>query len=381
LLFQISCTMGQGASSDGCRDVLCEHDDQKDFGRGRGVTVQPMRYTAGPANIPAPITLIVGGTQAAPGLSVPKAIPAIELSKPLTYDQRRELADLQQHIKAQLARQEVLADSVHVIGDPSPGAVQRRLDGVVRQTAVIRSTGGPRSGPSPDGDLPVLDLEADPSEESVAQARMIEDEPVARVASRQEPPPEVVIVSVSPRPPPKPATASRRPRGVRPPGREQRRWIEAAVRRMFRALSPIALDEIVEGFREWRLPSSFAIVQQGSSIASGPGLCVLFEGVVDVLHLPKGGSERDKVCTYDRLGQCFGELELLYDAPRGGGPGRKAHWATIATRTPATLWTVDREVLKGVVTAAALEGPTPPNQPAQEPRCEKAPTSQDRGLF
>merc|ERR1712183_261018 len=78
----------------------------------------------------------------------------------------------------------------------------------------------------------------------------------------------------------------------------------------------------------------------------GPGRCVLYIGVVDVLHCPKGSSENEKVCTYDRCGQCFGELELLYNVPRGEGAGRKLHWATIASRTPVTLWVVPRETLK-----------------------------------
>lgn len=134
--------------------------------------------------------------------------------------------------------------------------------------------------------------------------------------------------------------------GKEPPPREERRWIEAALRRMFRALGPTALGNIAEAFCEWHLPPKMTIVTQGSPIASGPGLCVLFEGVVDVLHRPKGAHESEKVCTYDRRGQCFGELELVYDAPRTCGPRRKAHWATIATRTPVTVWVVSRDVLR-----------------------------------
>jgi len=137
--------------------------------------------------------------------------------------------------------------------------------------------------------------------------------------------------------------------GTCPPGREERRWIEIAVRRMFRSLGPNALDCITDAFREWKLPPSAAIVKQGAPIAMGPGLCVLLAGVVDVLHCPKGSSESEKVCTYDRCGQCFGELELVFDTPRGDAGGRKSHWATIATRTPATLWIISRNALRGGV--------------------------------
>lgn len=142
--------------------------------------------------------------------------------------------------------------------------------------------------------------------------------------------------------------------GARAPGREERRWIEAAIRRMFRSLGPAALEGLTEAFREWKLEPCTAIVRQQSPISTGPGLCVLFEGVVDVLHRPMGGQVNEKVCTYDRMGQCFGELELFYDAPRAStGAGRKLHWATIATRTPVTLWTISRDALRGNLHDAA----------------------------
>lgn len=130
------------------------------------------------------------------------------------------------------------------------------------------------------------------------------------------------------------------------PGLEERRWIDAALRRMFKSLGPIALEFLVEAFREWRLPRAAVIVKQATPISTGPGLCVLFDGVVDVLHLPKGGTDSEKVCTYDRCGQCFGELELFYD---NGNSSRKLHWATISTRTPVVLWTVDRRALQGMM--------------------------------
>merc|ERR1712113_496304 len=135
--------------------------------------------------------------------------------------------------------------------------------------------------------------------------------------------------------------------GTAPPGRDHRRWIEAAIRRMFRCLRTIEIDILIEAFREWRLPPCAAIYEQGSPINTGPGLCVLYVGVVDVLHRASGCSENEKVCTYDRCGQCFGELELFFDTPKALGGGRKSHWATVATRTPATLWTIPKTALRG----------------------------------
>lgn len=39
--------------------------------------------------------------------------------------------------------------------------------------------------------------------------------------------------------------------------------------------------------------------------------------MIDVLHCPTGADASEKVCTYDRCGQCFGELELFYGKPAG----------------------------------------------------------------
>lgn len=40
--------------------------------------------------------------------------------------------------------------------------------------------------------------------------------------------------------------------------------------------------------------------------------------MIDVLHCPTGAATSEKVCTYDRCGQCFGELELFYGKPGEG---------------------------------------------------------------
>lgn len=347
--------MGLAASSDGgCAGIICEDNSRRGFG-GQAVTVQSVNFVAGPVNsIPPGSVLSAGGVPATRSLTVPKSLPRLELSKPLSSDQRKELVDLQQQIQAQLLRQQALADSLQSLPDLSAGSAQPRLDGVVRH-ATTKATHGPQvSGPNPDGDAPVLDPEFDFPEDSLSERPVAErpkDDQVKLVdGPRTAPRAQPSACVLSPRQvPSKPVSVPQRQLSGRPPGREERRWIEAAVRRMFRSVGPTTLDAITESFREWRLPAAFSIIQQAAPIASGPGLCVLFEGVVDVLHRPKGGSESEKVCTYDRLGQCFGELELLYNAPRGGGPGRKAHWATITTRTPATLWTVDRAVLRSVI--------------------------------
>lgn len=128
------------------------------------------------------------------------------------------------------------------------------------------------------------------------------------------------------------------------PGEEAAHYIQAAVRRMFRSLGDTKLGDVVGSFRMWRLPPGIAIMKQGASIHTGPGLCVLFDGVVDVLQQSRGSSER--VCTYDRRGQCFGELQLVYDTPATSA--RRSHWATFATRTSVVLWSVDMSRSRGL---------------------------------
>lgn len=329
-------------------------------------------------------------------------LPDPSTSKLSNTEQRRELLELQQQIKVQLFQQQVLVQSIQALpqicDDDDAGAPPP-------SDSALTAAGCVRAGPNPDGDTPADDPEDEAPAVRVA-ARIDPEEVAAELPSDvhraqaparslnngcrhaaamtgssgassssagprwpvQETPVELPPLSVDrplssvERPPPlsvvdRPVCArveaelrAGAPGG--PPGREERRWIEAAVRRIFRSIGPSSLDAIAESFREQRLRAGVPIVQQAAPIATGPGLCVLFEGVVDVLHLPRGGTESERVCTYDRCGQCFGELELCYDAPRAGA-GRTRHWATISTRTAVTLWTVDREVLRGHIPGAS----------------------------
>lgn len=142
--------------------------------------------------------------------------------------------------------------------------------------------------------------------------------------------------------------ASNFPRGSVMASGEVRMYIEVAVRRMFNSLDNRKLATVTDVFREWKLPPDAVIVKQASPIFSGPGLCVLLAGIVDVLRCERGTDSGEKVCTYDRRGQCFGELQHLYDmpTPRGSCAARNHHWATIASRTTVTLWTADRATLR-----------------------------------
>mmetsp|Transcript_9168 Transcript_9168/g.20428 ORF Transcript_9168/g.20428 Transcript_9168/m.20428 type:complete len:283 (+) Transcript_9168:62-910(+) len=142
--------------------------------------------------------------------------------------------------------------------------------------------------------------------------------------------------------------------GTMPPSRLQSHLIEVAVKKMF-ALESSELESVILGFREWRLPANTCIVRQGTAITSGPGLSVLMDGIVD-MFLATGKGPPEKLCTYDRCGQCFGELAQLYTASSASvGAKRRTHWATIATRTATTLWVITRSAFQVAMKEPAVE--------------------------
>lgn len=154
--------------------------------------------------------------------------------------------------------------------------------------------------------------------------------------------------------------------GTSPPSGDARVLIEGTLRKVLHSVHlRTLLPQIVGAFREWTVDPNVAFVQQGGLASTGPALCILVSGVVDVLHRPQGSRSFEKVCTYDRCGQCFGEVELLFCCPRcftsldprlqASCPAqRKFHWATVATRTIANVWSLRKDVLR-----SQLRGYTP----------------------
>lgn len=345
--------------------IICEDES------GRRLEETIMASPVGLPNSAIPEPSSVGGGES---LSVQEghAVDApgrTQSATQLSSEQRRELLELQQQIQVQLQQQQELAKSIQDLPLATDAACSSA------------GVGWGGQGPMLGGDAPAADPEPEGEDGGASSVTRIDPEEVAaelpsdvhraQAPARslnngcrhgavtgaggrglwppvQGPPVELPPLRVD-----RPLYSSipEKPRAIGrggPPGRDERRWIEAAVRRMFRSIGPTALDTITEAFREQKLKAAVEIVQQAAPIATGPGLCVLFEGVIDVLHRPVGTEQREKVCTYDRCGQCFGELELCYDAPRAGA-SRRRHWATIATRTAVTLWAVEREVLRNHV--------------------------------
>jgi cAMP-dependent protein kinase regulator len=87
------------------------------------------------------------------------------------------------------------------------------------------------------------------------------------------------------------------------------------------------------------------VISQGDMVSSGePGLFIIESGTLDVFKKPEGGYTGlgTKVFAYDSMGQSFGELALLYNAPRA---------ATVQASSSSVLWSIDRDTFNNCVIA------------------------------
>ncbi len=111
---------------------------------------------------------------------------------------------------------------------------------------------------------------------------------------------------------------------------------------MLRMLDNEQKDMIVKAF------SGPLVKQPGENVIVqgdiGDTFYLLEDGAVDV-YIKKGGADEMKVHTY-KPGDSFGELAIMYNAPRA---------ATCRVSTTATLWALDRISFKVIVVAAAMQ--------------------------
>lgn len=111
---------------------------------------------------------------------------------------------------------------------------------------------------------------------------------------------------------------------------------------LLRALDQEQKDMIVKAFSGplTKNPGENIIVQGDI----GDVFYLLEEGIVDV-YVRKGGSDEIKVHSY-KPGDAFGELAIMYNAPRA---------ATCRAQTVCKLWALDRISFKAIVVAAAMQ--------------------------
>lgn len=111
---------------------------------------------------------------------------------------------------------------------------------------------------------------------------------------------------------------------------------------LLRTLDNEQKDLIVKAFSgPLEKPVGEDVIVQGDI---GDIFYLLEEGTVDV-YIKKGGGPEIKVHTY-KPGDAFGELAIMYNAPRA---------ATCRVATPAKLWALDRVSFKVIVVAAAMQ--------------------------
>eukprot|EP00929_Paragymnodinium_shiwhaense_P115011 TRINITY_DN8359_c0_g1_i1.p1 TRINITY_DN8359_c0_g1~~TRINITY_DN8359_c0_g1_i1.p1 ORF type:complete len:422 (+),score=171.99 TRINITY_DN8359_c0_g1_i1:125-1390(+) len=126
---------------------------------------------------------------------------------------------------------------------------------------------------------------------------------------------------------------------------EQEARLTSALSRsfIFSSLQKEDLETVIKAFMAHPVAGGEVVIQQGAEVNSEePALFVLEEGMADVF---KKGIE-DPVFVYDKAGQYFGELALLYNAPRA---------ATVKARTDCTLWAIDRTTFNYLVKDAARQ--------------------------
>jgi cAMP-dependent protein kinase regulator len=120
---------------------------------------------------------------------------------------------------------------------------------------------------------------------------------------------------------------------------------------LFSFLSGEALDTVILAFKEHTVAAGETVITEGAEVQSGtPALYVFEKGKLSVYknvqEKKEGEPEKKKVHTYDTPGQYFGDLALLYNAPRA---------ATVIADEECSLWSIDRATFNNLVKDAARQ--------------------------
>jgi len=111
---------------------------------------------------------------------------------------------------------------------------------------------------------------------------------------------------------------------------------------MFSALDDKEQEIVIDAMEEKQFEHGAFVIQQGET---GDHLYVVDSGSLDCFKQTSKDSEPKKVKEYVP-GESFGELALLYNAPRA---------ATVKVVEPATLFSLDRETFNHIVKDAAVK--------------------------
>jgi len=110
---------------------------------------------------------------------------------------------------------------------------------------------------------------------------------------------------------------------------------------LFNSLEENELNTVIYAFEEKIFKACETIINQGDQ---GDCLFLVEDGNLDCYKNFKKGDEPKWLKLYNP-GEAFGELALLYNAPRA---------ATIIAKTDCILWALDRETFNNIVKEAAM---------------------------
>ena len=111
---------------------------------------------------------------------------------------------------------------------------------------------------------------------------------------------------------------------------------------IFNSLEDKELKTVIDSFEEKHYKSGENVITQGDE---GDVLYLVDSGELDCEKVFKAGDPPTYLKTY-KPGESFGELALLYNAPRA---------ATIRAKTDSTCWALDRECFNNIVKDAAIK--------------------------
>ena len=111
---------------------------------------------------------------------------------------------------------------------------------------------------------------------------------------------------------------------------------------IFNSLDDKELKTVIDSFEEKHYKSGENVITQGDE---GDVLYLVDSGELDCEKVFKAGNKPTYLKTY-KPGESFGELALLYNAPRA---------ATIRAKTNSTCWALDRECFNNIVKDAAIK--------------------------
>ena len=111
---------------------------------------------------------------------------------------------------------------------------------------------------------------------------------------------------------------------------------------IFNSLEDKELKTVIDSFEEKKYKAGQNVITQGEE---GDVLYLVDLGELDCEKVFKPGEKPTYLKTY-KPGESFGELALLYNAPRA---------ATIRAKTDSTCWALDRECFNNIVKDAAIK--------------------------